>query len=262
MKHVSFLFLIIMAAASCKSASKPPVVEFDEDFGLSTDGQKNDSEENVYFDSLKHADQTIQVRSSLPLPIRVGKASDRFGDVPRDAQPPPVSFVVLQTGACQMRLSTAVVELDRFMYAGKWIKLNDSLPPNVALKLDPGQDLFLRATAALKLDIDERNLGACASKYKGRSTAIGQYNIDNTILNLLADARSPRVAFTGRTKNEGGKKLVLRWGRQERLPMIIDEYDMPPVLETAIFYSRFNKPGFYYVTVRPLLQKTKGSAPR
>lgn len=260
MNHVVILFLCLVALSACRSSSKVHEVEFDEDYGLSSDDKKVDSDEDLYFSQLRQADESIQKRSSLPIPVRVGKTPDRFNGVPRDAQPPPAAYVTLQAGNCQMRLVTTVVELDRFMYAGKWIKLNDGLPPNVPLKLDPGQDLFLRATAAIKLEMDDRNVANCANKYKGRNTLIGQFNIDATTMNLLADPRSPQVNFSGRTKSEGGKKVFLRWGKMDPRPMLLDEYDQPPVLETAIFHTNFQKPGYYYVSVRPTLQKTKLTA--
>lgn len=262
MNYVVILSLCLMTLSACRSATKEHEVEFNEDYGLSGEPKKDNSDEDLYFDQLKRAEASIQKRSSLPVPVRVGKTPDRFGSVPKEAQPPTSAYVTLQNGNCQMRMITTVVELDRFMYAGKWIKLNEGLPPHVPLKLEPGQDLFLRATAAIKLEMDDRNLGMCANKYKGRHTLIGQFNIDATAMNLLADPRSPQVNFSGRTKNEGGKKVFLRWGKLDRTPMILDEYDQPPVLETGIFHSNFSKPGYYYVTVRPNLQKTKLTAQR
>lgn len=260
MNHVALLFLCLVTLSACRSATRVAEVEFDEDYGLSSENKEDNSDEDLYFDQLKQADESIQQRSSLPLPVRVGKAPDRFSSVPKEAQPPASAYLVLQTGNCQMRVFTTVVELDRFMYAGKWIKLNDSLPPNVPLKLDLGQDFFLRATASIRLEIDERSLEQCANKYRGRNTLMGQFNIDATSLGLIADPRSPQVNFSGRTKNLGGKKVFLRWGKLDRAPMLLDEYDQPPVLETGIFHLNFQKPGYYYVSVRPNLQRTKSKA--
>lgn len=245
---------------ACRGA---PIVEEvqDEDFGLSDESNEPDAvDEEEYYQDLQKADAAVVARTSLPVPIRVGKAGDGFPRLPNEAERPQGSFVNLQDGPCQMRLVTGLIEVDRFLWAGKWIKLNDSLPPRVPVKLDVGQDLYLRMTTAIKIDISDANLPACARKFKGRNVFMGRYNLNGSGLGLLSDPKSPVVRFTGRTKPDPGKRVFMYWGKTDPRPRIIDEFDFPLILESAIFHSKMVAQGYYYLTVRPFLQKTRTKA--
>lgn len=248
------MILVLGACRATNTVVDAPM----EDYGLSGADQEEAVDDEEYYKDLQKAELALVARTSLPVPIRVGKAGDGFSRLPPEAERPPMSFVNLQDGPCQMRLVTGMIEIARFMWAGKWIKLNDSLAPKVPVKLDVGQDLYLSLTANLGIEISEAHLPACARKFKGRNVFMGLYNINKSGLGLIGDPKSPPVRFTGRTKPEGGKRVFLYWGKSDPRPRIIDEFDFPLMLESAIFHSKLVAPGYYYLTVRPFLQKSKG----
>lgn len=253
------LLTLCVSLTHCKSRPEPEVRWDDASYGLSDEPTADGSDSDDFYADRAKADNALELRSSLPLQVKIAKASDKFAKVPPEATTSPPSQVIIQDGTCSMRLTTGMVEAGQFLWAGKWVKLADYLPPNVPLKLDIGQDLYLKISTPIRVEVDPKFGPLCAQKYKGKKVYLGRYHIHRSFIGFIADPQSPPMRFTGRSRIDDGRKVYMQWGRNEAAPLVIDDLDFPVILESAIYHAKFDKPGVYYVKIKPRLMKIKAA---
>ncbi len=246
---------IVMLALlhACSGAPRRSMAE-EEDFALEgeDDGEKVD--DKGYFSDLQRSEAAIGFESSFPLPFAVGKSIDRFEAAPEQAKNPIASSIAIQLGTCKFALKTGPVQVDRFILAGQWIKLNEALPASVPVKLEPHMDLNLKLAAKLQVELAQNEFANCRNLLAGRRVYLGRFHLNKSRIGLLAGPGYPRAVFSSRSMEPKGKRVFIRWQAGAPNPILIDDFDFPATSESGIFRSLMGEKGYYYLVFQAALR--------
>lgn len=227
----------------------------DEDnFAFDLDDDSDKVDDKGYFSDLQRSDSALGFETSFPLPFAVGKSIDRFETTPEQAKNPAASTISVLLGTCKFALKTGPVQVDRYILAGQWIKLNESLPASVPVKLEPHMDLNLKMAAKLLVEIAEPDLAGCRQLLSGRRVYIGRFHLNKSRIGLLAGPGYPRAVFSSRSMEPKGKRVFIRWQAGASAPMLIDDFDFPATSESGIFRALMGEKGYYYLVFQPALR--------
>ncbi len=245
------LFLL----ASC--ATRKVKSGFDEitDFGLSDDGAGVKVDDKAYFDDLKRSESTVAFESSLPLPLRVGKTVDPFDVIPPLAKQGIDSRLNISIGPCSFTLLSGPVQVDRYLLAGQWIKLTEGLPAKTPVKLEPNQDLNIKALTKVGIEVSESMTPYCRKMFEGKSKApIGRFHLNRSRLGLVPGPGSPTINFGSRSLDPQGKMIYIHWQSGSNVPSLIDDFDFPATAESGIFRAQMAAKGYYYLAFQAVLR--------
>jgi hypothetical protein len=227
----------------------------DEDnFALDNEDDDDKVDDKGYFNDLQRSDAALGFESSFPLPFAVGKSIDRFETTPEQAKNPSTSTISVLLGTCKFTLKTGPVQVDRYILAGQWIKLNEALPASVPVKLEPHMDLNLKMAAKLLVDIAEADFAVCRQLLSGRRVYIGRFHLNKSRIGLLAGPGYPRAVFSSRSMEPKGKRVFIRWQAGASAPMLIDDFDFPATSESGIFRALMGEKGYYYLVFQAALR--------
>ncbi|WP_141731146.1 hypothetical protein [Oligoflexus tunisiensis] len=246
-------WMVMVLLLSCSSTPQRSVTEED-DFALDLEDDGDKVDDKGYFSDLQRSDAALGFESSFPLPFAVGKSIDRFETTPEQAKNPSASVISVMLGTCKFALKTGPVQVDRYILAGQWIKLNESLPASVPVKLEPYMDLNLKMAAKLVVDIANSDLPTCRALLSGRRVYIGRFHLNKSRVGLLAGPGYPRAVFSSRSMEPRGKRVFIRWQPGAAAPMLIDDFDFPATSESGIFRALMGEKGYYYLVFQPALR--------
>lgn len=246
--------LIILAHSSCMTRKPKSGFEDIADFGLSDDGSGVKVDDKAYFDDLKRSEASVSFESSLPLPFRVGKSGDSFDTIPSLAKPSLESRLIVSVGPCTFTLLSGPVQVDRYLLAGQWIKLTEGLPAKTPVKLEPNQDLNIKAVSKLGVELSESMVPRCKRLFEGRKFFIGRFHLNKSRLGLVPGPGSPNISFGAKSLDPQGKMVFLHWQNGSNLPTIIDDFDFPATAESGIFRAQMAAKGYYYLAFQTVLR--------
>jgi hypothetical protein len=253
MVRLVMIWMVTVTVLACSGALRRSSADED-DFALDLEDDDDKVDDKGYFSDLQRSEAAIGFESSLPLPFSVGKSIDRFEAAPEQAKNPSGSVISIQLGTCKFSLKTSAVQVDRFILAGQWIKLNEGLPAGVPVKLEPHMDLNLKVTTKLVVEIPPEEEAACRSLLSGRRVYLGRFHLNKSRIGLLAGPGYPRAVFSSRSMEPKGKRVFIRWQAGTPLPILIDDFDFPATSESGIFRSLMGEKGYYYLVFQPVLR--------
>ncbi len=225
------------------------------DFGLSDDGAGVKVDDKAYFDDLKRSESSVAFESSLPLPLRVGKTVDPFDLIPPLAKQGVDSRLNISIGPCSFTLLSGPVQVDRYLLAGQWIKLTEGLPANTPVKLEPNQDLNIKALTKVGIEISESMTPYCRKMFEGKSKVpLGRFHLNRSRLGLVPGPGSPVINFGSRSLDPQGKMIYIHWQSGSNLPSLIDDFDFPATAESGIFRAQMAAKGYYYLAFQAVLR--------
>jgi hypothetical protein len=248
---------ILFALASCATRKQKSGFEEIADFGLSEDDSGMKVDDRAYFDDLKRSEASVAFESSLPLPLRVGKSVDPFDDPPPLAKPSVESRLSVHMGSCMFTLLSGPVQVDRYLLAGQWIKLTEGLPSKTPVKLEPNQDLNIKAVSKLGISLSESMVPLCRKMFEGRKIFLGRFHLNKSRIGFVTGPGSPDVTFGARSLDPRGKMVFLHWQSGASLPSLIDDFDFPATAESGIFRAQMANKGFYYLAFQTILRMDK-----
>jgi hypothetical protein len=157
-------------------------------------------------------------------------------------------------GECQFTLKTGATQVDRYILAGQWIKLNEGLPAGVPVKLEPNMDLNLKLVTKLNIDINHSKVSVCRSLLEGKRVYLGRFHLNKSKIGLLGGPGFPRAVFSSRSMEPKGKRVFVRWQQGAPGPILIDDLDFPATSESGIFRALMSDKGYYYLIFLPTLR--------
>lgn len=243
----------LLPACSIGKASREGAGEVD-DFSLDPEYTDPGVDDKSYFNDLQRSDAAVGFEPSFPLPFAVGKSIDLFDAVPMQAQAAQSSHLTIYLGECRFTLKTGPVQVDRYILAGQWVKLDEGLPAKVPVKLEPHMDLNLKLVTKLQIEIPSASMNVCKSLLTGRRVYIGRFHMNKSRLGLLAGPGYPRAVFSSRSMEPKGKRVFIRWQAGEVEPTLIDDFDFPATCESGIFRALMGERGYYYLVLQPALR--------
>jgi hypothetical protein len=246
-------WMVMVLLLSCSSTPQRSVTDED-NFALDLDDDGDKVDDKGYFSDLQRSDAALGFESSFPLPFAVGKSIDRFETTPEQAKNPSPSVINVMLGTCKFVLKTGPVQVDRYILAGQWIKLNESLPASVPVKLEPNMDLNLKLAAKLLVEIAASDFQTCRALLSGRRVYIGRFHLNKSRVGLLAGPGYPRAVFSSRSMEPKGKRVFIRWQPGAPAPMLIDDFDFPATSESGIFRALMGEKGYYYLVFQAALR--------
>lgn len=253
MFRLIYISVALGALLSCTGAARLSSSEGD-DFGLEEEDSGQKLDDRGYFSDLQRSDASIGFESSFPLSFGVGRSVDLFEATPEQAKNPSPSQLSIHLGTCRFSLRTGAVQVDRFILAGQWIKLNEALVGGVPVKLEPHMDLNLKMTAQILIEIPSTELANCKNILSGNRIYIGRFHLNKSKIGLLAGPGYPRVVFSSRSLEPKGKRIFVRWQPGAPSPMLIDDFDFPATSESGIFRALMGEKGYYYLVFQPALR--------
>ncbi len=250
-----FLIVIILyALSSCATRKQKRGFEDIADFGLSGDETGVKVDDKAYFDDLKRSEASVVFESSLPLPFRVGKSGDPFDNPPALAKPSVESRLNVHMGSCVFTLLSGPLQVDRYLLAGQWIKLTEGLPAKVPVKLEPNQDLNIKAVSKLGIEVSETMTPVCRKLFEGRKVFLGRFHLNKSRVGFVVGPGSPNVVFGARSLDPQGKMVFLHWQSGTNSPGLIDDFDFPATAESGIFRAQMLNKGYYYLAFQTVLR--------
>lgn len=249
--------ILICSLWSCATRKAKSGFEDIADFGLSGDESGVKIDDKAYFDDLKRSESSVSFDSSLPLPFRVGKSGDPFDTIPKLAQPSLESRLNVTMGPCVFTILSGPVQVDRYLLADKWIKLTEGLPSKTPVKLEPNQDLNIKAVTKMAIEVSESMTPVCRRLFEGRKVFIGRFHLNKSRLGLISGTNSPQAAFTARSLDPQGKMVYLHWQSGSSVPTLIDDFDFPATAESGIFRAQMGNKGYYYLAFQTVLRMDK-----
>ena len=253
MQAIVLLCLSLLLSYACSSRSTRVVAE-DDSFGLDDAGGPDRVDDKGYFKDLERSEAAVAFESSFPLPFMVNKSMDLFEDVPLQAKAPPASQLTIHLGECRFSVKTVMVQVDRYILAGQWIRLSEGLPAKVPVRLEPHMDLNLKLVSKLSVEIPSAQLPICQKLLGGKRLYLGRYHLNQTKIGLLTGPGYPRVVFSSRSMEAKGKKIFIRWPAGTATPTLIDDFDFPATSESGIFRAFMGDKGYYYLVIQPVLR--------
>jgi hypothetical protein len=246
-------WMVMVLLLSCSGTTQRSSTDED-DFALDQEEDSDKVDDKGYFSDLQRSDAALGFESSFPLPFAVGKSIDRFEATPEQAKTPATSAISVLLGTCKFSLKTGPVQVDRYILAGQWIKLNEALPASVPVKLEPHMDLNLKMAAKLLVDIAAPDLAGCRQLLSGRRVYIGRFHLNKSRIGLLAGPGYPRAVFSSRSMEPKGKRVFIRWLAGAAAPMLIDDFDFPATSDSGVFRALMGEKGYYYLVFQPALR--------
>lgn len=253
MHRLVFICLMIWLCSSCSSRNSRVLAE-EEDFALDELARPDKVDDKAYFTDLERSEAVVGFESSFPLPFSVNKSTDLFDEPPLQAKSTPSSQLNVHLGPCRFSIKTSMVQVDRFILAGQWIKLSEGLPANLPVRLEPHMDLNLKIVSKLIMEVTASQLPICQKLMAGKRIYLGRMHLNNTKIGLLTAPGYPRVVFSSRTMELKGKRVFVRWQNGSPLPTIIDDFDFPATAESGIFRAFMGNKGYYYLVIQPVLR--------
>lgn len=245
--------LILSTCSSSQSAR----LAAEEDFSLDPEMGAEKIDDKAYFSDLERSEAVVGFESSFPLPFVVGKSVDVFENVPDQAKTPPSSQLNIYLGNCRFVVSTSTIQVDRFILAGQWIKLNEGLPAGVPVRLEAHMDLNIRVVSRLAVEISPSHLNVCRNILMGRRIFLGRFHLNKSKIGMLTGPGFPRLNFVSRSVDPRGKRVFIRWQPGAPNPTIIDDFDFPATSESGIFRTLLSDKGYYYLVFQPVLRMDK-----
>ncbi len=230
------------------------LVKEEDDFSLNDMDNGPKVDDKTYFNDLQRSEAVIGFESSFPLAFSVGKSIDKFDNIPDQAKNPTPSILSVQLGDCHFTLKTGATQVDRYILAGQWIKLNEGLPAGVPVKLEPNMDLNLKLVTKLNIDIHQSKNGVCRSLLEGKRVYLGRFHLNKSKIGLLGGPGFPRAVFSSRSMEPKGKRVFVRWQQGAPGPILIDDLDFPATSESGIFRALMGDKGYYYLVFLPTLR--------
>lgn len=253
MLRLLLTWMVTILLLSCSGSAHRSSTDED-NFALDQDDDGDKVDDKGYFSDLQRSEAALGFESSFPLPFAVGKSIDRFEAIPEQAKSPSTSVISVLLGTCKFSLKTGPVAVDRYILAGQWIKLNESLPAGVPVKLEPHMDLNLKMASKLLVEVAEQDMATCRSLLSGRRVYIGRFHLNKSRIGLLAGPGYPRAVFSSRSMEPKGKRVFIRWQAGAAAPMLIDDFDFPATSESGIFRALMGEKGYYYLVFQPALR--------
>ncbi len=253
MVRLVLTWLLMVLLVGCSGTTQRSSTDED-NFALDQEDDGDKVDDKGYFSDLQRSDAALGFETSFPLPFAVGKSIDRFEATPEQAKNPAASTISVLLGTCKFALKTGPVQVDRYILAGQWIKLSESLPAGVPVKLEPHMDLNLKLAAKLQVEIAEADLVGCRQLLSGRRVYIGRFHLNKSRIGLLAGPGYPRAVFSSRSMEPKGKRVFIRWQAGAAAPMLIDDFDFPATSESGIFRALMGEKGYYYLVFQPALR--------
>ena len=214
-------------------------------------------EETDYYKDLELNTQAIPFKTSFPVGFAVGKSVSRFKSIPYEAQPPTPSRLTLKMGKCRLFVRTGPVQVHRYLYTNRFVKVGEEIPAASTVKMDPHSGLSVRMSSQLELDVPEATMKACWRHLYGRRTYLGRYHMFFSSATLYASPGSPRKKFKmlpGKKQKLQGTMLYVHWNKGQRKPVLKDEMDFPATVESSYFHAKLSNRGFYHVGFQPVLR--------
>ncbi len=250
-------FIVGLMSFACSSGSPGRLPSEPDDFSLDPVTGPDKVDNKAYFSDLERSEAAVGFESSFPLPFAVGKSIDGFESVPDQAKSPPTSQLNIYLGQCRFVVRTSTTQVDRFILAGQWIKLNEGLPAGVPVRLEPHMDLNIRVISRLLVEIAPSQMNICRSLLSGRRVFLGRFHLNKSKIGLLSGPGFPRLSFVSRSVEPPGKRIFIFWQPGAPGPVIIDDFDFPATSESGIFRTLLGDKGYYYLVFQPLLRMDK-----
>lgn len=240
-----FLWLLGPLLVQCTASKSRLKKDKIEDFSL--EGKVKEEEMTV-----AHLDHKVVEKSSLPLPIVVGKGGKDFNRTPKQAWGGR-SKVKLIKGRCRFVIRSGPVRVDQFLWTGRWVKYRMSLEAKQVVKLEPKAYGNFRAAMDIFVLIRPKMLKACAKEFKGKRLQLGYFHFNRSKLRLIQGPRSKKINFNSRGGSPSPRAVFLNWPSDEKFPQLQDQYELPSNLTTPIYRAKFKSSGRYYLAVTPIL---------
>ena len=259
---ILFGFLTACAARHAQVSN-----EFDSpgDFGLGDKEQTGAAlVDETQFDEGGEANmEQSLIKSSLPLPIKVGRAGSRFVAIPQEAMAPTsASYKITRGKLCQLNLVTDTVQVDRYLYVanGDLIKMKEGLVARQTVAVDRGAPFHFRVSAKVKIaPFSSTAAGACRNELFGRKTALGHFHMAATTVALAPSPGSPPAKPIVLAGNANAEPLFVKWDVKAAAPLLVDAYDAPVYLESPFYRVDAMRDGFYYLVVHPALGQARSA---
>ena len=220
--------------------------------------------DDVQFDEETEAqiDRAL-IQSSLPLPIKVGKAGSRFDTIPHEAlAPSPGTYPIKYGKSCQFSLVTDTVQVDRYLSLanGDLIKMKEGLTAQQTVSVDRGTPFHFRLSTKIKIaPFAPKLAGMCRSEFYGKKTALGNFNLAATTVAFKPSPGSPPAHSVALADDKHAETLFVKWDVKASAPSLVDKYDSPVFLESPFFKMETSRDGFYYLVVRPTISQAKAA---
>ena len=251
--YIFFLVFFINACAGEKEIDLSlPDYSLDKDIG-----KKPAVEETDYYQDLELNTQAIPFQTSFPIGFAVGKSVSRFKSIPYQAQPPTPSRLTLKMGKCRLFVRTGPVQVHRYLYTNRFVKIGEEIRAASTVKMDPYSGLSVKMSSQLELDVPEATMKACWRHLYGRRTYLGRYHMYLSSAALYASPGSPRKKFRilpDKNKHLKGTMLYVHWNKGQKKPILKNEMDFPATVESSYFHAKLSKWGFYHIGFRPVLR--------
>ena len=189
----------------------------------------------------------VAERPSFPLPIRVGKGKNGLKVLPKVALGGSKLAFAVTRRECRLYIYSSTPQVDRFLFTNKWVKFKESLTKGIPVKLDRKQHASFRVHVGLKVHIKREVLQACRKELYDKHFEIGRVDLGPSRIFLIPSPGSKAIKFTKRSRVPHPRRLFLNWKRGEKLPIVLDSYDIPVSLETPIYRAFFGKKGYYFL---------------
>lgn len=249
--------MVGLLLCACSSSQTNKLAGEPDDFSLDPEVGTEKIDDKAYFSDLERTDAAVGFESSFPLPFVVGKSVDGFENVPDQAKTPPSSQLHIHLGSCRFVVRTGTIQVDRFILAGQWIKLDEGLPAGVPVRLEAHMDLNIRIVSRLAVEIAQSQMNVCRSLLMGRRIYLGRFHLNKSKIGMLNGPGFPRLSFVSRSVDPRGKRVFIRWQPGAPNPTIIDDFDFPATSESGIFRTLLGDRGYYYLVFQPALRMDK-----
>ena len=186
-------FIVTWLCLSCRSTAdknSDSEIILEEDYGLTNSSEDYQSEVSRYEQSKESMKQNIPFDSSFPLAVSVNGSISGFDSVPELASKLEASKIHLRVNDCDLTISTANVQAQRFLYTGEWIKYQEKMVADSVSRLKLGMEFFVQFSSELNLNISSDRMQSCMKLLKGKKTFLGRYY--RCSLTLLSDEQSDR----------------------------------------------------------------------
>lgn len=249
------LIIWLLVGLCCTCSNRTAMRSYEDDnFGFDEGDGVDKVDDKAYFSDLEKSEAVVGFESSFPLPFMVNKSIDLFDNVPLQAKSTPPSQVTVHLGPCHFAIKTTMIQVDRYILAGQWIRLNEGLPAKVPVRLEPHMDLNLKLVSKLVMEVPSSQLPLCQKLLNGKRIYLGRLHLNNTKIGLLTGPGYPRVVFASRTMELKGKRVFIRWQSGSSAPSLIDDFDFPATAESGIFRAFMGDKGYYYLVIQPVLR--------
>lgn len=224
-------------------------------FTLDGGKEKDRVEESDYYKDLEKSTQAIKFESSFPVGFAIGKSVSRFKSLPYGAYQGPPSRLTIRLGACRLFMKTGAIQVHRYLFTDRFIKLGEELTANRIVKLEAKMALNLRMSSQLILEVPKATKKICWKYLYGRRTYLGRYHMHHSQASLLASPGSPPKRFMQIPPTDlAGSQIFAHWNKDDDKPILRNEMDFPATVESNFFRSQLASWGFYYVKFQPVLR--------